>query len=52
MRRLVSVPHSFTFFTFFTLEHGAKTYRPYAQKKLQAKLQAQLKQGKAKHSGK
>ena len=51
MRRLVSAPHSFTFFTFFTLEHGAKTYSSHAQKKIQAKIQAQLKQGKAKHSG-
>ena len=49
MRRLVSAPHSFNF---FNLEHGAKTYSPYAQKKIQAKIQAQLKQGKAKHSGK
>lgn len=42
MRRLVSGPHS------FTLEHVAKTYSPYAQKKIQAKL----KKGKAKKSGK
>ena len=32
IRRLVSGPHS------FTLEHVAKTYSPYAQKKIQAKL--------------
>ena len=42
MRRLVSGPHS------FTLEHVAKTYSPYAQKKIQAKL----KKSKTKKSGK
>lgn len=42
IRRLVSGPHS------FTLEHVAKTYSPYAQKKIQAKL----KKSKAKKSAK
>ena len=41
IRRLVSGPHS------FTLEHVAKTYSPYAQKKIQAKL----KKNKPKKNG-
>ena len=41
IRRLVSGPHS------FTLEHVAKTYSPYAQKKIQAKL----KKNKGKKNG-